>query len=138
VSIDDNKALARSFYAAIAAYNARNEAALEGVIAPTFVNHRPLAGQRSDIEGLKLPAFHHAFTDIHVTIQDQIAEGDKVVDITTWSLTHVGEFMGSPPTWKQIVYTEMNVLRIAKGMIVERWGLPDELSILQQLGVLSL
>ncbi|EFH80788.1 ester cyclase [Ktedonobacter racemifer] len=133
-----NKAVARDFYEAIKAYNEGDELALERVLAPSFVNHRPLAGQTPDIEGLKLPAFHQAFSQIHVTILDQIAEEDKVVDVTAWSLLHTGEFMGVPATGKRISYTEINVLRVVDGMVVERWGLPDEIHILQQLGIVSL
>ncbi|GCE06007.1 ester cyclase [Dictyobacter aurantiacus] len=134
---ETNKAVARTFYEAITAYNEGDEQALERVLAPSFVNHRPLEGQTPDIAGLKMPAFHRAFSQIHVTLLDQIAEDDKVVDVTSWSLLHTGEFMGIPPSGKRISYTEINVLRIVDGMIVERWGLPDEINILRQLGIVS-
>jgi predicted ester cyclase len=70
-----------------------------------------------------------------VTIEDQIAEGDRVV--TRWSgqSTHQGEFMGIPPTGKTVRVTSISIDRVAGGQIVESWWESDQLGMMQQLGV---
>jgi predicted ester cyclase len=76
-----------------------------------------------------------AFPDIHFMIEDQIAEGDRVV--TRWSAraTHTGEYQGISPTGKQLSVTGIDIDRIANGKVVECWPHMDELGLLQQLGV---
>jgi predicted ester cyclase len=65
-----------------------------------------------------------AFPDMRYTVEDLLAEGDKVVDCLTWQATHQGEMMGIPPTGNTVRVTEMHISRIAEGKIVERWGQP--------------
>jgi predicted ester cyclase len=89
-----------------------------------------------DLESFKqfLPMFRTAFPDMSPTVEDMIAEGDKVVDPLTWQGTHQGELMGIPPTGNTVTVTEMHIYRISEGKIVERWGQPDLLGMMQQLG----
>jgi len=77
-----------------------------------------------------------AFPDFKATINDLIAEGDKVVIHMTWNGTQQGEFMGIPPTGKRISVGIFDILRIAEGQIVEHWGLMDRMAMMQQLGVI--
>jgi steroid delta-isomerase-like uncharacterized protein len=79
---------------------------------------------------------HRAFPDLHVTIEDLIAEGDKVVARNTITGTHQGEYMGLPPTGKSIRYDEIFICRFAGDRIAETWGVVDVLSQLRQLGAL--
>ena len=79
---------------------------------------------------------HRAFPDLHITIEDLIAEGDKVVARDTVTGTHQGEYMGLPPTGKPITYDEIFICRFADGRIAETWGVVDVLSQLRQLGAL--
>lgn len=79
-----------------------------------------------------------AFPDGRHAFEDVIAEGDKVVTRGTFSGTHLGEFMGVPPTAKQISFTVVHVDRVVDGKVVEHWGLGDTMSLMQQLGSLSL
>jgi steroid delta-isomerase-like uncharacterized protein len=76
-----------------------------------------------------------AFPDLHLTIEDQIAEGDKVVIRWTAHGTHKGNFMGIPPTGKEAVVTGITIDRFANGKTVEAWNNSDDLGLLQQLGV---
>jgi steroid delta-isomerase-like uncharacterized protein len=80
--------------------------------------------------------YRTAYPDTHFTIDDQIAEGDKVV--TRWSATgtHRGEFMGIPATGKRVTVTGIAINRIVGGKIVETWNNFDALGQLQQLGVI--
>ena len=87
-------------------------------------------------EGLKslVTWLRTAFPDIHTSIDDVVAEGDKVVVRFTSRGTHQREGMGIPPTGKRVVYTGIDIFRIEDGRIVERWGEVDGLSLGQQLG----
>jgi len=80
--------------------------------------------------------FRTAFPDIHLTIQDEIAEGERVVHRWTMSGTQQGEFMGIPSTGKQATWTGITIVRFADGKILERWANVDILSMLQQLGAI--
>lgn len=75
-----------------------------------------------------------AFPDLHVAVEDMIAEGDRVVCRNTVTGTHLGEYLGIPPTGRSISYAEMFVFRFNGGRIVETWGVVDILSQLRQLG----
>jgi predicted ester cyclase len=74
-----------------------------------------------------------AFPDVHVTVEDLIAEGDKVVCRITVSGTHKGEFMGMPPTGKRFTIQEIRIYRITGGKVVEHWGVVDRMGMMQQL-----
>jgi predicted ester cyclase len=76
-----------------------------------------------------------AFPDLHVTVEELLAEGDKVVIRNTVTGTQLGEYMGLPPTGKSVTYKEMFILRFANDRIVETWGVVDVLSQMRQLGI---
>jgi hypothetical protein len=77
-----------------------------------------------------------AFPDLQITIEDQIAEGDKVVCRDTVSGTHRGEYLGIAPTGRTVTYNEIFIIRFVNGRIAETWGVVDVLSQLQQLGAI--
>ncbi len=79
-----------------------------------------------------------AFPDTHFTVEDMIAEGEKVVARLSVSATQQEAYMGLPPTGKRATFTGIDVIRFANGKIVERWGEMDMLGLLQQLGVVPL
>jgi predicted ester cyclase len=89
-------------------------------------------------EGAKVIArmFRSAFPDFHMTIQDLIAEDDKVAGRLTQSGTHQGTFMGAAATGRQVQFTEIAILRIARGRVVESWFQPDMLGLYRQLGLI--
>jgi steroid delta-isomerase-like uncharacterized protein len=130
-----NKTIAERFNEDV--WGRGDEAALEELLAPDFVDHGALPGQTPDREGHKqiLAAFRSAFPDLSVTTDDIIAEGDKVVSRWTARGTHEGELMGIAPTGKEVTITGIDVLRIAEGKVVERWAEYDALGMMQQLGV---
>ena len=109
------------------------------IIAPDFIDHDPVSGQRSGLEGYKemVGAFRAAFPNLRVTNEDVIAEGDKVVARWTARGTHDGVLMNIPPTGKQVTLKGIDVLRIEGGKIVERWGEFDAVGMLHQLGVIG-
>ena len=79
--------------------------------------------------------FRTAFPDIHFTVEDQIAEGDNVVNRVTARGTHQGELMGIPPTGKQVTVTGITIDHIVGDKLAESWGILDIWGMMQQLGV---
>jgi predicted ester cyclase len=73
---------------------------------------------------------------MHVTLEDEIAEGDKVITRGYFSGTHQGEFQGIPPTGKQIKVSYIDIWRVENGKLVENWIQMDMVGLLQQLGVI--
>ena len=99
----------------------------------------PLPIDATGAEALKevFARLHRAFPDLHVTVEDLIAEGDKVVARNSVSGTHQGEYMGLPPTGRTVTYNEIFIVRFADGRIAETWGVVDVLSQMKQLGVIQ-
>ncbi|MDT5242858.1 MAG: hypothetical protein QOD36_234, partial [Mycobacterium sp.] len=76
------------------------------------------------------------YPDIHLTVDDVIAEGDKVVARNTVTGTHRGEFMCVGPTGKSVTYNEIFIFRFADGRVVETWGVVDVYAQMKQIGVI--
>jgi steroid delta-isomerase-like uncharacterized protein len=108
-------------------------------LAPDFVEHEELPpGMPSGREGVKqlTATIRSAFPDFKATIDDMVAEGDKVVLRMTWRGTHQGEFMGVPPTGRNVSFGVIDIIRIAGGKFVEHWGQMDSMGLMQQLGAI--
>lgn len=138
MSTEESKAAARRVYGTLNnALRTGDLAALDEVIAANAVDHNPAPGQAPGLEGIKraFGVFRVAFPDLHFTVEDLIAEGDRVACRITTRGTHTGDFQGIPPTGKRVTQTGIDILRLAGGKIVERWGEFDSLGLLQQLGV---
>ncbi len=139
MSLEENKAISRRIVEEI--WIKGNLAAVDELIAPNFVFHDPNFEVHGPA-GFKqmVSATHAAFSDLHTTIDDQIAEGDKVTTRFTQQCTHTGEFawFGLAPTGKQLTIRGIEVNRIEQGQVVERWLSLDLLGMLQQMGVVSL
>jgi predicted ester cyclase len=131
---DDNKALVQRFYEEIV--NQKNLTALDQFVAPNAVNHTVPSGfpqGPSQFLGLHF----NAFPDLKVTVEDLLADGDKVVARVSILGTHQGALMAVSPTGKPFTGMAINIFRIVNGKIVEHWGLADRLGALQQLGVVT-
>ena len=133
MSTEDNKALVRRLFDA---NNQRNWTGYYELIAPAFVFHNA----STSIQGREayqqfVTMYRTAFPDLHYTIEDLIAEGDRVVAHYTTQGTHQGALMGIAPTGKQVTLTGILICRFANGKYVEGWANSDVLGMLQQLGV---
>ncbi len=119
-------------------YNAGNMAVLDELFDADFVNHDPAQPAVRDLQGLKqlIMAHHAAFADVRTTVEDLVAEGDKVVKRFTVRGTHTGDLNGIPATGKQFTLEGIDILRLADGKIQEIWVAYDMLGLLQQLGVI--
>lgn len=82
-------------------------------------------------------AFFAAFADFHAVIQDQIAEGDKVVTRKTLRGRHTGAWQGLPATGREVAIAVIDIVRITDGQVVEHWNVVDQLGLMGQLGVLD-
>jgi predicted ester cyclase len=111
---------------------------IDELIEPAALIHTPLPIQATGARLLKevYATLHRAFPDLHITIEDLIEEGDKVVSRQSVTGTHQGEYMGIPPTGKSITYQEIFILRFAGRRIAETWGVVDLFSQMKQLGVI--
>ena len=140
MSTEQNKALVRRLMEEV--FNRGNTSLVDELFAPDFVEHEELPpGIPPGREAVKqLPTiFRRAFPDFKITIDEVIAESDKVVVRSTWSTwsgTHKGEFMGIPPTGKSVSFGVIDIIRIAGGKFVEHWGQMDNMGMMQQLGVI--
>jgi steroid delta-isomerase-like uncharacterized protein len=131
---EDNKALNRRFVEEV--INQGNTDAIDELIDPGVVDHAAPPGFPTGREGAKQFAamMRSAFPDLHLTIEDMISEGDKVVMRSTWSGTHEGEFMGIPATGRRVTVSAIDISRVADGKMVEHWEQSDALGLMQQLG----
>ena len=138
MSTQDNKALARRFFEEF--WDQKNLAVADELLAANHVDHTPGSppGLPPGPEGFKqfASAYFTAFPDIRITIEDQVAEGDRVV--TRWKAqgTNTGSLFGMPATNKSATITGITIDRVASGKIVETWTNFDNIGMLQQLGVI--
>lgn len=136
MSAQDNKALARRFLEEV--MNKGNVSVLDQLGAPNFVDHDAPPGVPPGAEGIKgfVTAFRAAFPDLHYHVDDEIAEGDKVVQRVTGHGTMKGDFQGMKATGKTGTWTEMHITRFQNGKAVEHWGNVDQMGMLVSLGVM--
>ena len=131
MSTEHNKALVRRFIEEV--WNQKHLASIDVLVATNYLDHT--SGNPPGPEGLKqfAEAYISAFPDLHTTIEDQVAEGDKVVTRWTSYGTNTGSFFGQPATGKSAMIAGMSIDRIADGKIFESWDALDQLGMLQQL-----
>jgi predicted ester cyclase len=134
---EENKVLVRRFYDEL---NKGNLDIIDEMVCPDYVGHFPGLPDLHGITALK--PFHQAAMSTipprRITLEDLIAEGDKVIKRYSVFGVHKGEILGVSPTNKEVNITGFSILRLVNGRIVEQWGLDDMFSFFQQLGVLSL
>ena len=137
---ETNKTVSRRFFEEVFSKGKLN--VLDEIIAKDHVNSGPgaIAGLPNGLEGAKqfVTAYRNAFPDVHLTIDEQIAEGDKVVTRWTGHGTHQGELAGIQATNKSTTVTGISVDRFVNGKIAESWGIFDEFGMMQQLGAIPM
>jgi steroid delta-isomerase-like uncharacterized protein len=131
----ENKALIRRMIDEV--WNQKNLAAVENFAAADCIGHAPTGVDVRGPDGIRqnVTRFITAFPDLHLTIEDMIAEGDKVVMRFTSRGTQRGEFLGIAPTGKRVTVTGTGTYRMEGGKIKEGWVNQDLFGLLQQLGV---
>ncbi len=116
-------------------FNKGNYAALDPLFATGYREHQ--FGLKTTLEGLKedIHYLRTGFPDLHLTIEDSIADTDSVWIRMTARGINRGPFIG-PPTGKPITIMVIDVCRFENGKIVEHWGVPDRFALMAQLGLL--
>jgi steroid delta-isomerase-like uncharacterized protein len=138
-SLEENKAVVQRYVDEI--QNEHNLDAIESIFSSDFIDHMDsFGGLFQGLDGLKrgYAALLNAFPDLHVTVEDMIAEDDKVVIYKTATGTHCEEYQGIPATGKKIEFTNIYIFRIKDKKIAEYWGLYDEYGVKRQLGVVGI
>jgi len=134
---EDKKALVRRLVDE--AQSKGNLRVVDEILADDFVDHSPFDGVPPTRDGVRVlfAALRTAFPDLHVTIHDQIAEGDKVVTRKRFQGTHRAPFMGIEPTGRAIDFEVIDILTVRDGKVAEHRLAMDRLTLLQQLGAMG-
>lgn len=118
--------------------NKKNLNLIDEIVSEDFIEHIPFPGQGPGRAGLKhaVNSMHTGFPDLDWTVNEQIAEGEKIVTRFTWTGTHKGEFMGIPPTNKKVEVWGIVIDVVKNGLFSESRIIMDSVGLLQQLGVM--
>lgn len=120
------------------AINRGNLEVLDELVARDFVDHSAPPGTTAGRQGMReaIAMLRSAFPDLRLTLEDEMAIGDKVIHRVTVRGTMRGEFMGMPPTGRSATWTEIHIGRFAGSRLVEHWAVLDRYEMFQQLGLL--
>ena len=138
-NLDENKAIVQRYVDEI--QNEHNLDAIESIFSSDFIDHMDsFGGLFQGLDGLTrgYSQLLTAFPDLQMTVQQLIAEDDKVVVYKTGTGTHCEEYQGIPATGKKIEFTNIYIFRIKDKKIAEYWGLYDEYGVKRQLGVVGI
>jgi steroid delta-isomerase-like uncharacterized protein len=136
---NSNKAATRRFVDAANSGDAELfSTTVDELVEPDVLVRTPVPSDATGAELVKelFAKLRRAYPDLHITIEDLIAEDDKVVSRNTVTGTHEGEYMGIPPTGKSVTYKEIIISRFVDGRIAENWAVVDVLSQMKQLGAI--
>ena len=118
--------------------NKANHGIVDELMSPDFVHHLTDPRLPAGRDGIKAlgQVIVGGFPDVHASVKELLADGDKVIERTQTSATHTGEFNGIPATGRQVGWTEIHIYRLENGKIVELWSEIDLLGLLVQLGAI--
>ena len=133
---EQNKALVQRFYDEVVTQG--NIDLIDELVSEDLVEHEEFPGLEPNREGVKafFRMIRAAFPDLTFTIEDILAEGDRVAARVTVRGTQKGEWMGIPPSDRHIEVTAIDFLRFEDGKAVEHWGVMDAMAMMEQLGAL--
>ena len=133
---EDNKKIVSRFVEEFK--NKANHGIVDELLTADFVHHLKDPRLPPGREAIKLlgQAIVAGFPDVQATVEDLLADGDKVIERTTARATHTGEFNGIPPTGKQVAWTEIHIYHLQDGKITELWSEIDLVGLLVQLGAI--
>jgi len=134
---EKNKLLIRRYIEEVV--NTGNVDDLASFLSPDYIESHDQTGQSSGLEGAKkhILGVRQTYPDLHVTVEQQIAEGDWVVSRITARGTHLGTWLGMKPTGKRVEFTGVNVDRVIDGLIVEHGGAANLLEPLLGIGAIQ-
>ena len=132
----DIKTLVRRYYEEV--FNQRNADLVDQLAVEDYIEHDPFPGQgngRSDLKA-RVRLILDAMNPVTFTVEDMVAEGDRVVVRWSQSATQTGPFMGIPPTGRTANFSGIDIHRFRDGRMAEHWHVIDLFSLLQQLGAI--
>ena len=130
----DYKAMAQQWYSEV--MNEGNEDLIDELCAENFVDHDPLPGTGPDRQGIHdfVKLIRSAFPDLETTVDEIIAEGDRIAVRSTFRGTHESDFMGIPATGKKVEVSNYDFVRFENDQAAEHWGTIDSAALMEQLG----
>lgn len=133
---EQNKAVIRKLVDGL--WNRRDPKVFDATFSDRFVDRTPMPGTDGSKAGFKqmVMGLQSAFSEDHTTLDDLVAEGDRVAWRWTFRGKHTGPLMGVPATGKQVTITGITIDRISGGQIVERWHQIDTMGMMQQIGAI--
>ncbi len=141
MSIEENKAIVRRLVEE--GFSLGDRVVLQEILGPDYVYHDLVwhpeppggAAHGDDAEGARqsMLRIRNAFPDSRWQVEDQVAEGDKVMTRSTFAGTHQGDFLGFPPTGRKVTIQIVVISRLENGKLVEHWALPDFFGLSRQL-----
>lgn len=136
MSLEENKEVIRAYVETI--FNQQQVDRADELAAADYLDHAALPGQAPGLQGArkKWAMYLAGIPDLRVSIEDLVAEGDKVAVRRSYEGTHQGELLGVPPTGKHVQIGGISIFRLAGGKIAEHWKQLDRLTLMQQLGVI--
>jgi predicted ester cyclase len=137
MTAEENKAVVRRLFQEV--FNEKRLDRADEFVAPGYIDHGAVPGQAPGLEGAKQQRwamYFAAIPDMHATIDDMVAEGDKVTVRYTVRGTHQGQLLNIPPTGKRFQMEAISIYRLADWKIVEQWEKSDTLELMRQLGAM--
>jgi steroid delta-isomerase-like uncharacterized protein len=135
MTIEENKQVVRRFYDEV--LNSKAIDVLPELAVAEYEEHDPLPGQGTGLAGLRdRVTMMITAIDQHFTLEDVIAEGDRVVVRWTVNAKQIGDFLGIPATGKSYTIPGIDIYRVQDGKMAEHWHVVDLLSMLQQVGAI--
>lgn len=132
MSTEQNKATVRRYIEE--AWNKGNVSVMDELMAADYARHTPGGALDRASQKQRVAGFRTAFPDLHLDIQDMLAESDRVMFRVTVTGTHQNPFQNIPPAGRQVSFEGIDVARLSGGKIVEQWGVVDLFTLLKQLG----
>ena len=132
--IDDNLAVVRNMEEDL--FNHRDPTAVDRYVSPAYTLRTAEEGAPSGREAIKayIAAYLDGFPDLHISIDQLLAVGDKVVGVFTFTGTHKGDLFGIMPTGRTISVRQIAIYRVERGQIVDEWEISDQLGLMHQIG----
>ena len=135
-SVERNKTVSRQW---IEVFNERDDTGEADARAQDYVAYAPVSLEPAPLDSEAwtrfLAGFVEAFPDLKITVEDAVAEGDRVAQRVHFEGTHTGEFQGLPPTHRKVAFSGLELNRFVDGRVAEHWFQMDALTLLQQLGL---
>ncbi len=136
VAAEDNRTSARHW---IDAFNARDDSAEAGARTAGYTAHAPDSMQLPTLDGdawvAFLGGFLEGFPDLHLEVEDAVADEGMTAQRILFTGTHTGSFRGLPPTRRQVRFSGIEINRMADGKVAEHWFQLDALTLFEQLGL---